>query len=104
WLSPMQVVVGPFAKRHVEYANKVESQLRETNVRVQVDARNEKMNAKIREHAMQKVPLMLVVGDKEDEAGKVTVRTRGKEKTEDMTAEEFREKHRKLIAEKSAQL
>jgi threonyl-tRNA synthetase len=73
-------------------------------VRVEVDARNEKMNAKIREHAMQKVPFILVVGDKEAEAGKVNVRTRGKDKTEDMSAEEFREKIRKLIVEKSAHL
>jgi threonyl-tRNA synthetase len=71
---------------------------------VNVDARNEKMNAKIREHAMQKVPFLLVVGDKEAEAGKVNVRTRGKEKTEDMAAGEFVEKVRKLIAEKSAGL
>src|ERR1700752_2342818 len=104
WLSPVQVVVVPIAERHVEYANKVASQLRESNVRVEVDARNEKMNAKIREHAMQKVPFMLVVGDKEAEAGKVNVRTRGKEKTEDMSAEGFAERIRKLIAEKSAGL
>ena len=51
---------------------------------MQVDSRNEKMNAKIREHAMQKVPFMLVVGDKESEANKVNIRTRGKEKTEDL--------------------
>jgi len=71
---------------------------------VEVDARNEKMNAKIREHAMQKVPFMLVVGDKEAEAGKVNVRTRGKEKTEDMGAEEFGERVRALIAERSSTL
>jgi threonyl-tRNA synthetase len=104
WLSPVQVVLVPIAERHVEYANKVASQLRESNVRVEVDARNEKMNAKIREHAMQKVPFMLVVGDKEAEAGKVNVRTRGKEKTEDMRAEEFGEKVMKLIAEKNPTL
>ena len=74
------------------------------SVRVEVDARNEKMNAKIREHAMQKVPFMLVVGDKEAEAGKVNVRTRGKEKTEDMSAEAFGEKVRELIAEKAASI
>ena len=68
------------------------------SVRVVVDARNEKMNAKIREHAMQKVPFMLVVGDKESEADKVNVRTRGKEKTEDMSVDEFREKISKLVA------
>jgi len=127
WLSPVQVVVIPIAERHVEYANKVAAMLRgdpgrptgngETgalarptgqsvgnSVRVEVDARNEKMNAKIREHAMQKVPFMLVVGDKEAEAGKVNVRSRGKEKTEDMSAEEFGEKIRKLIESKTPAL
>src|SRR5438477_3963310 len=97
WLSPVQVVLVPIAERHVEYANKVATQLRESNVRVEVDARNEKMNGKIREHAMQKVPFMLVVGDKEAEAGKVNVRTRGKEKTEDMSADEFKNRILALI-------
>ncbi|MFZ0286996.1 MAG: His/Gly/Thr/Pro-type tRNA ligase C-terminal domain-containing protein [Terriglobales bacterium] len=94
----------PIAERHVEYANKVAAQLKGAGVRVDVDGRNEKMNAKIREHALQKVPFLLVVGDKESEAGKVNVRTRGKEKTEDMAAAEFVEKITKLIAEKTAQL
>ena len=100
WLSPVQAVMIPIAERHVEYANKVADQLKAIGVRVNVDARNEKMNAKIREQAMQKVPFLLVVGDKESEAGKVNVRTRGKEETEDMPAEEFVEKIRKLIADK----
>ena len=101
---PVQVAVIPIAERHVEYANKVATQLRESNVRVEVDARNEKMNAKIREHAMQKVPFMLVVGDKEAEAGKVNARTRGKEKTEDMGAEEFRERVKELITSRASTL
>jgi threonyl-tRNA synthetase len=75
-----------------------------TGVRVEVDARNEKMNAKIREHALQKVPFMLVVGDKEAEAGKVNVRTRGREKTEDMSTEEFSVTIRKLIATRAPSL
>jgi threonyl-tRNA synthetase len=117
WLSPVQVVLIPIAERHVEYANKVAAMLRgdrvraglqtrpaeqssAISVRVEVDARNEKMNAKIREHAMQKVPFMLVVGDKEAEAGKVNVRTRGKEKTEDMSTEEFGKNIRDLIMSK----
>ena len=104
WLSPVQVVLIPIAERHAEYANKVGSQLREAGIRVQVDARNEKMNAKIREHALQKVPFMLVVGDKEVEAGKVNVRTRGKEKTEDMSAQEFEDRVRKLIESRAASL
>jgi len=104
WLSPVQAVMIPISERHAEYANKVAEQLKAVGVRVDVDARNEKMNAKIREHAMQKVPFLLVVGDKEAEAGKVNVRTRGKEKTEDMPAPEFVEKIKKLIAEKSVGL
>jgi threonyl-tRNA synthetase len=104
WLSPVQVAMIPIAERHTEYADKVAAQLRVARVRVEVDSRNEKMNAKIREHAMQKVPFLLVVGDKEAEANKVNVRTRGKEKTEDMGTAEFVEKIKKLIAEKSATL
>ena len=104
WLSPVQVAMIPIAERHTEYAEKVAQQLRAAGVRVEVDSRNEKMNAKIREHAMQKVPFLLVVGDKESEANKVNVRTRGKEKTEDMATAEFVEKIKKLIAEKSATL
>jgi threonyl-tRNA synthetase len=104
WLSPVQAVMIPIAERHVEYANKVAAQLKSAGVRVEVDGRNEKMNAKIREHALQKVPFLLVVGDKEAEAGKVNVRTRGKEKTEDMPATEFVEKIKKLIAEKTPTL
>jgi threonyl-tRNA synthetase len=104
WLSPVQVAMIPIAERHVDYAEKVAAQLRSAGVRVEVDARNEKMNAKIREHAMQKVPFLLVVGDKEAEANKVNVRTRGKEKTEDLPTADFVEKIRKLIAEKSAAL
>jgi threonyl-tRNA synthetase len=100
----VQVVMIPISERHAEYANQIASQLKAAGVRVNVDARNEKMNAKIREHAMQKVPFQLVVGDKEAEAGKVNVRTRGKEKTEDMLAAEFVEKIRKLIAEKGVGL
>ena len=103
WLSPVQAVMIPISERHAEYANKVAAQLKAVGVRVDVDARNEKMNAKIREHAMQKVPFLLVVGDKESEAGNVNVRTRGKEKTEDMPAAAFVEKIKKLIMDKTSQ-
>src|SRR5262249_31354229 len=78
WLSPVQVVMVPITERHVQYANQVAEDLKDAGVRVHVDARNEKMNAKIREHTLQKVPFLLVVGDKEAESGKVSVRTRGK--------------------------
>ena len=101
WLSPVQVVVVPISERHREYAESVGGRLREAGVRVHVDSRNEKMNAKIREHALQKVPYMVVVGDKEAQAAAVNVRTRAKEKTEDMPLPEFVAKVRKLIAEKA---
>ena len=104
WLSPVQAVMIPIAERHVDYANKVAAQLKATGVRVEVDGRNEKMNAKIREHALQKVPFLLVVGDKEAEAARVNIRTRGKEKTEDMPVAEFVEKISKLISERAATL
>jgi threonyl-tRNA synthetase len=104
WLSPVQVVLVPIAERHVEYSNKVADQLKARGVRVEVDARNEKMNAKIREHAMQKVPFMLVVGDKEAEANQVNVRTRGKEKTETVTTSEFVDRVKGLIETKAASL
>src|ERR1700733_7002949 len=101
WLSPVQAVMIPISERHAEYANKVAAQLKEIGVRGEGGARNEKINAKIREHALQKVPFLLVVGDKEAEAGRVNVRTRGAEKTADMSTAEFVEKIKKVIAEKS---
>jgi len=104
WLAPVQVVMIPITERHVEYANKVAAQLQEAGVRVHVDARNEKMNAKIREHAMQKVPFLLVLGDKEVEADKVNVRTRGKEKTDDMSTADFVAHVRNLIVTKATTL
>jgi threonyl-tRNA synthetase len=104
WLSPVQTVVIPISERHLEYANKVSAALKAIGVRVDVDGRNEKMNAKIREHAMQKVPFLLVVGDKEAEAGKVNVRTRGKEKTEDFALADFVARIGKLITEKKPAL
>jgi len=104
WLSPVQVALIPISERHLEYAQKVANQLKGIGVRVEVDGRNEKMNAKIREHAMQKVPFLLVVGDKEAEAGKVNVRARGKEKTDDLPVTDFVAKIQKLIADKSASL
>ena len=104
WLSPVQTTVIPIAERHIAYASKVRDQLKDAGVRVEIDARNEKMNAKIREHALAKVPFLLVVGDKETESGKVNVRTRGKEGTEDMPSEKFAEKIQQLIQSRSSRL
>ena len=105
WLSPTQVAVIPIGEKHHEYANEVGEKLIAAGVRVHVDLRNEKMNAKIREHALQKVPFQLVVGDREMEAGQVNVRVRGQEKAEGSVAvNEFVERVKKLIATKAATL
>jgi threonyl-tRNA synthetase len=105
WLSPVQVVVVPIGEKHHAYANEVGEKLKAGGVRVHVDVRNEKMNAKIREHAMQKVPFQLVVGDKEAEAGEVNVRVRGQEKGEgSVKAEAFVERVKVLIEGKSPTL
>ena len=76
WLAPVQVVVIPIAERHHEYARKVASRLTEADLRVEIDDRNEKMGYKIRSAQTQKIPYMLVVGDKEVESGTVSVRNR----------------------------
>ena len=76
WLSPVQVVIIPIADRHIEYARFVEENLNQKNIRVEVDNRSERMNAKIRHAQLQKTPYMLVVGDKEIEAESVSVRMR----------------------------
>jgi threonyl-tRNA synthetase len=77
WLAPVQVVVTSITDGQTEYAAEVAKTLQKQGVRVQVDLRNEKINYKIREHSMQKVPFILVVGDKEKANGAVAVRARG---------------------------
>jgi threonyl-tRNA synthetase len=79
WLAPVQAVVIPIADRHNEYAEKVHEQLTEAGLRAEVDSRSERMQAKIREAQLQKVPYMLVVGDREAEAGAAAVRLRSGE-------------------------
>ena len=76
WLAPVQVKVMPITDRTNEYAQSVAAQLNALGMRVETDLRNEKIGYKIREAQMQKIPYMLVVGDKEAEAGTVSVRTR----------------------------
>jgi len=77
WLAPVQVVVTSITDQQAEYAEMVAKTLQKQGVRVSVDLRNEKINYKIREHSMQKVPFILVVGDKEKANGAVAVRARG---------------------------
>ncbi len=88
WLSPVQVKILPIADSHIEYANQVKEELQNAGIRVEVDDRQEKIGYKIREAQLQKIPYMLVVGDKEKEANLVGVRSRkdgdiGAQKIED---------------------
>jgi threonyl-tRNA synthetase len=90
WLAPVQAVMIPIADRHAEYAKQIAEELRLSGVRVDVDDRSESMQSKIRDAQMQKVPYMLVVGDKEMEAKGVAVRTRNNENKGLVGFEEFK--------------
>ncbi|RCK71942.1 MAG: Threonyl-tRNA synthetase [Anaerolineae bacterium] len=91
WLSPVQAVLIPIADRHLEYAHQVATQLKAAGLRVEVDARSERMNAKIRDAQTQKIPYMLVVGDKEQENGQVALRLRSGENPGPMSIAAFLE-------------
>jgi threonyl-tRNA synthetase len=89
WLAPVQAVVIPIADRHVDYAKQVAEKLKAAEFRVEVDERGERMQAKIRDAQLQKVPFMLVVGDKEAEAGAVAVRRRSGEDLKSKPLDDF---------------
>jgi threonyl-tRNA synthetase len=76
WLAPVQAIVLPITDRQIPYAKEVQQRLSATDIRVQLDDRSEKVNFKIREAQLQKIPFMLVVGDREAQAGQVSVRNR----------------------------
>jgi threonyl-tRNA synthetase len=105
WLSPIQVGIVPISERHSEYGKKLEQQLKDAGIRAFLDDRAEKMNARIRDLTTQKIPFVLIVGDKEVEAGTVNVRVRGQMQAEGtMPAEQFVERVKKLITEKTVNL
>ena len=89
WLTPVQVEIIPITERAHEYARQLKAKLDEAGVRSEADYRSEKMNYKIREAQLQKIPYMLVVGDKEVENGTVSVRARKEGKGGTMSADEF---------------
>lgn len=104
WLAPVQVGLVPISEKHLEYAAKVKAELEAIGLRVELDARNEKMNAKIREFTLQKVPFVLVMGDKEAEANAVSVRTRGVGDQGSVPLSEFAARALHLLKDKSASL
>ena len=97
WLSPVQAVIIPIADRHLDYAHHLAGELREGGMRVQVDDRSERMNLKIREAQLGKVPYMLVIGDKELDSSTVSLRLRNGEDLGSLTASEFMSRAKSVI-------
>ena len=97
WLAPVQISVLPITDRVNEYAEKVVTELRSAGLRVESNLKSEKIGAKIRDAQMQKVPFMLVLGDREMEQGNVAVRERSKGDIGVMSTNDFVEMARKLV-------
>ena len=104
WLAPVQVGIVPISERHLPYAEKIQSALQNAALRVEVDHRNEKMGAKIRDFTLQKLPYILVVGDKEAETGAVSLRVRSQGDQGGMPLEDFVARARSLVESKSMSL
>jgi threonyl-tRNA synthetase len=104
WLAPVQAGIVPISERHHAYAEKVQQMLQAAGLRVEVDARNEKMGAKIRDFTLQKLPYVLVAGDKEAESESVSVRVRGLGDKGSMPLADFLQRARALVASRSMEL
>ncbi len=100
WLAPIQAILVPIADRHIAYSKKVAAELKQAGMRVEVDERNERMNAKIRDAQMQKVPYILVTGDKEVDQATVSLRLRSGENPGPIPLQAFIEKARQDIQAK----
>lgn len=101
WLAPVQVAIIPIADRHLSYAHQVADELRENNIRVQVDDRSERMNLKIREAQLMKIPYMFVVGDKEKDVSQVSLRLRNGEDLGLLSISKFLDRVRPIIETKA---
>jgi threonyl-tRNA synthetase len=101
WLSPVQVVIIPIADRHLHYACQVAGELREHGIRVQVDERSERMNLKIREAQLGKIPYMFITGDKEAAASKVSLRLRNGEDVGLLSLMQFMDRVKPIIETKA---
>ncbi|QEW05853.1 threonine--tRNA ligase [Nitrincola iocasae] len=103
WLSPVQAVLLNITDKQADFCQKVNEKLQEAGIRSQIDLRNEKIGFKIREHTLQKVPYLLVVGDKEVESGTVAVRTRSGQDLGSLPVDDLIELLKSDISRKSAQ-
>ena len=97
-------MVIPIADRHIEYANKVQAQLKASGLRADIDVRSERMNAKIRDAQLQKIPYMLVVGDKEAASAAVSVRLRTNVDLKSMPLAQFVTRSSEIVRTKSREL
>jgi threonyl-tRNA synthetase len=104
WLAPVQAGIVPISERHLAYAEKIRTTLQNVGLRVEVDHRNEKMGAKIRDFTLQKLPYILIVGDKEAETGAISLRTRGQGDQGITSLEDFVSRARSLVDSKSTSL
>jgi len=104
WIAPVQVMVIPVADRHLGYARELETKLRKKGIRVKVDDRSERMNLKIRQAQLDKIPYMLVVGDNEMSASTVSVRLRGGEQLSSQSLDSFIKTVAKTIKNKKIDL
>jgi threonyl-tRNA synthetase len=104
WLAPVQAVVIPIADRHLEYARKLEAELKKEGIRGVVDARSETVNMKIRQAQLEKVPYMLVVGDREVADATVSIRLRSGEQANAQPFADFKKKLKGIIASRSLEL
>lgn len=101
WLAPVQVELMPIADRHNEFTAKVAAELKKRGIRVEVDGRSEKIGFKIREAQLQKIPYMLVIGDKEVETENVSIRCRKRGDIGTMSVSDFCDMVEKEIREKT---
>jgi threonyl-tRNA synthetase len=104
WLAPVQAMLIPIADRHVAYAEHVREVLREAGIRVETDARNERMNARIRDAQLQKIPYMLIVGDQEMAASAISVRLRSNVNLKSMSLDQFCAQASRIIKARSREL
>jgi len=101
WLAPVQAVVMNISEGQADYAAEAAAKLRKAGFRVEADLRNEKINYKIREHSVQKLPYQIVIGDKEKAAGLVAVRARGGQDLGQMSLDSLIERWRREIEAKA---
>jgi threonyl-tRNA synthetase len=104
WLAPVQVGLVPISEKHHDYAQQVKQRLEAAGLRVELDLSNQKMNAKIRDFGLQKLPFILIMGDKEAATDSVSVRVRAKGDEGSVTIADFLTRTKTLITNHSMEL